>query len=170
MQSTEPENGTRTPRQNSRYAQRGVRREYELWFKLQAVRETLAPGASVSVIARRHNINANMLFTWRRHYREGVLAPVGTVAKDGFVPVGVIGDQGEILPPAPLQKPAAKAPTLPLPPPTITKPDTHPDSTRRAAVPGSIELHLSRTVKVRLEGDVDQTRLRNVLAVAKEFI
>lgn len=28
--------------------------------------ETFAPGASVSIVARRHDVNANMLFTWRR--------------------------------------------------------------------------------------------------------
>jgi transposase len=28
--------------------------------------ETLEPGASMSMVARRHDVNANMLFTWRR--------------------------------------------------------------------------------------------------------
>lgn len=30
------------------------------------VAETFEPGASVSVVARRHDVNADMLFTWRR--------------------------------------------------------------------------------------------------------
>ena len=39
----------------------------------QIVEETLQPGASVAVIARRHNVNANQVFHWRKLYREGRL-------------------------------------------------------------------------------------------------
>jgi transposase len=38
-----------------------------------AVEETLRPGASVAVIARRHGVNANQVFHWRKLYREGRL-------------------------------------------------------------------------------------------------
>jgi transposase len=37
------------------------------------VEETLLPGASVSRVARRHDVNANQLFYWRKLYREGRL-------------------------------------------------------------------------------------------------
>jgi transposase len=37
------------------------------------VEETLQPGASVAVIARRHGVNANQVFHWRKLYREGRL-------------------------------------------------------------------------------------------------
>jgi len=37
------------------------------------VEETLKPGASVSQIARAHDINANQVFAWRKLYREGRL-------------------------------------------------------------------------------------------------
>jgi transposase len=37
------------------------------------VEETLRPGASVAVIARRHGVNANQVFQWRKLYREGRL-------------------------------------------------------------------------------------------------
>ena len=42
--------------------------------------ETLRPGASVAVIARRHDVNANQVFHWRKLYREGRLdvAPPAT--------------------------------------------------------------------------------------------
>jgi transposase len=30
------------------------------------VAETLEPGASVSIVARRHDVNSNQLFRWRR--------------------------------------------------------------------------------------------------------
>ena len=38
------------------------------------VEETLAPGASVSKIARAHGVNANQLFGWRKMYHEGLLS------------------------------------------------------------------------------------------------
>jgi hypothetical protein len=37
------------------------------------VEETLEPGASVARVARKHGINANQVFQWRRMYREGRL-------------------------------------------------------------------------------------------------
>lgn len=41
--------------------------------KLQIVRETLQSEASVAVIARRHGVNANQVFTWRRQFHRGQL-------------------------------------------------------------------------------------------------
>jgi transposase len=59
--------------------------------KRQMVQETLKPGASVAIIARRHGVNANQLFSWRRQYRRGVLELVdATVAEEAaLVPVAV---------------------------------------------------------------------------------
>ena len=37
------------------------------------VEETLVPGASVSRVARRHDVNANQVFHWRKLYQEGML-------------------------------------------------------------------------------------------------
>jgi transposase len=42
--------------------------------KLRIVQETVAPGASVADVARRHGVNANLLFSWRRQHQQGVLA------------------------------------------------------------------------------------------------
>ena len=42
--------------------------------KLRIVRETLVAGASVAEVARRHGVNANLLFSWRRLHEQGVLA------------------------------------------------------------------------------------------------
>ncbi|SDR49864.1 Transposase [Rhizobiales bacterium GAS113] len=47
------------------------RRRWSESLKRQIVAESLAPAASVSVVARRHDINANQLFTWRRRYGAG---------------------------------------------------------------------------------------------------
>ena len=60
------------------------RRVWSVDDKRRIVAETLAPGASVSVVARRHDLNANMLFTWRRAV-EAVALPVAD-DKVTFVP------------------------------------------------------------------------------------
>ncbi|SAL02492.1 transposase [Caballeronia pedi] len=44
--------------------------------KIAIVQETLEPGASVSGVARRHGVNANQVFGWRKQYQEGSLAAV----------------------------------------------------------------------------------------------
>jgi len=42
------------------------RRQWTRALKRRIVAETLEPGASVSIVARRHDVNANQLFKWRR--------------------------------------------------------------------------------------------------------
>jgi len=51
------------------------RRRHSLAFKQQAVAEVLAGQESISVIARRHDINANLLFKWKRLYLSGGANP-----------------------------------------------------------------------------------------------
>ena len=46
------------------------RRRWSEAQKRQIVSESREPGVSVSVVARRYNVNANQVFTWRRQYRE----------------------------------------------------------------------------------------------------
>lgn len=48
------------------------------------VRETYEPGMSVSLVARRHGVNPNQLFHWRRLERDGALTAVG--AGEAVVP------------------------------------------------------------------------------------
>jgi transposase len=48
---------------------RGGRGRRQLWSvdrKRQIIAESFEPGASVAKVARRHGVNANLLFTWRR--------------------------------------------------------------------------------------------------------
>jgi len=52
------------------------------------VEETLVPRASVSRVARRHDVNANQVFHWRKLYQEGRL---GTTSN--FLPVRVASEQ-----------------------------------------------------------------------------
>lgn len=44
--------------------------------KLAMVRETYEPGMTVSLVARRHGINPNQLFHWRKLERIGALTAV----------------------------------------------------------------------------------------------
>lgn len=47
------------------------RRSYSTAFKRRVVAETLEPGALVAAVARRHGLNANMVFLWRGDPRFG---------------------------------------------------------------------------------------------------
>ena len=52
---------------------RPVRRMRSLAEKRAIVAETRVPGASVAEVARRHGVNANLLFNWRRLQQRGLL-------------------------------------------------------------------------------------------------
>lgn len=66
----------------------GRRPNFPSEFKRQVVEATLQPGASVSLIAREHDVNANLVFRWRHQYQEGLFGPVSQSAT--FLPVQVI--------------------------------------------------------------------------------
>jgi transposase len=61
------------------------RRQYSEALKRQMVAETQVPGASVSVVARRHDVNSNQLFRWRRQ-----LLPKAAVESGAMLPVAVV--------------------------------------------------------------------------------
>ena len=69
------------------------RRQWSKAFKRQVVAETLEPGASVSIVARRHDVNANQLFKWRRE-----MAAAQSPAKQSvpMLPVEVAPEAGEL--------------------------------------------------------------------------
>ena len=50
-----------------------TRRRWPVDEKVRIVLETLEPGVSVPVVARRHSVNANQLFIWRGQYQRGEL-------------------------------------------------------------------------------------------------
>lgn len=62
------------------------RRRWSLSEKMAMVRETYEPGMSVSLVARRHGINPNQLFQWRKLEKVGALTAVG--AGEPVVPAG----------------------------------------------------------------------------------
>lgn len=55
------------------------------------VEETLLPGSSVSRVARRHDVNANQVFYWRKLYHEGRLG-----AGQKLLPVKISGKEAEL--------------------------------------------------------------------------
>src|ERR1700749_4533599 len=67
-------------------ASRSKRKSYKLDEKRRMVAESYAPGASVSRVARRYEINANLLFTWRRQMR----APSTPAPSIELIPVDII--------------------------------------------------------------------------------
>ena len=65
------------------------RRQYSEASKRQMVAETQLPGGSVSIVARRHDVNSNQLFRWRRQ-----LLPKAVVESGTMVPVEIAPDGG----------------------------------------------------------------------------
>ena len=65
--------------------------------KRRVVLESFEAGASVSVVAHRHDVNANQVFAWRKLYWDGLLGG------GGLVPVAVVADG-----------PVASAPSPPI--------------------------------------------------------
>jgi transposase-like protein len=71
------------------------RRRNRSWpepLKLEIVAASLEPGASVSVVARRHDVNANQVFTWRRRYDVGLAE-----GEAAMVPVAVLSSRASSL-------------------------------------------------------------------------
>ncbi len=56
---------------------RRSRRRWSEDFKRRVVAEAAAPGASAAAVARRYDLNANLLFNWKRRYEvSGQFLPV----------------------------------------------------------------------------------------------
>jgi transposase len=107
--------------------------------KLQFVRETYLPGRAVSAVAHAHDLNTNLLFTWRKQYWEDVLS----AAEDGpFLPVQVVSES------------EASDRNVSMPSPKWPA--------AREARPGVIRVELRRG-NVSIEGSVDPTMLRAAL-------
>ena len=69
-----------------------VRRHNRSWpeaLKREIVAASLAPGASVSLVARRYNVNSNQVFAWRKLFGETGITARGPQ----LVPVVVTPDE-----------------------------------------------------------------------------
>jgi transposase len=116
------------------------RRRWRAEDKYRIVQETLAPGAVVMAVARRHGISTGLLYTWRRQALSRAMS--------GFLPVQVVGDV---------------APASPLPGTGITAEPPLPEAASSPAS-GVIEIVLSSGVSLRVDGTVDEDALRRVLS------
>ena len=97
--------------------------------------ETLGAGCSVARVARKHGVNANQVFQWRRLYREGKLgAPPQSAMK--LLPVSV-SDEYEL----------AKSERADAVPVHL----------------GAIHIELPGEVRISMEGSVDPAMVRVVL-------
>jgi len=73
----------------------GKRRRNKRWpvaLKREIVEATLQPGASVSVVARQYDVNANQVFAWRRRYLGAEEAPPPATSLAGLVPVTITSE------------------------------------------------------------------------------
>jgi transposase len=101
----------------------------------QIVEETLKPGASVSLVARAHDVNTNQVFNWRKLYQEGRLE--------------VAPSTSTLLPVKISDAPAA----------VDSGSERRPVKTRR---PGVIDIDLGHA-RVRIEGAADPDCIRAAL-------
>src|ERR1700739_2369924 len=76
------------PRQLEVITETGRRRWFSKDAKARIVEETLAPGAIVSEVARRHGLTPQQVFTWRRQARKVAPPPTESEAPT-FVPAVV---------------------------------------------------------------------------------
>ena len=67
---------------------RRVRRFWSEEEKRRIVAQSYAPGVSVSVVARRYDVNSNLIFTWRRDPRYKPAADADDALS--FLPVEVV--------------------------------------------------------------------------------
>ena len=114
------------------------RRRWSRDDKMRIIEETLAPGAVVTEIARRHGISTSLVFTWRRRAR------LASVASSGprLVPVQLTPAAAESVP-------------------SIEAAAAIPSRRRR----GLIEIELGGGKRVSVDENVDADALGRVLDV-----
>ncbi len=118
-----------------------TRRVHDQSFKDDLIAQSLVPGASVSAIAMKGGINANLLFKWRReHVRAKNKAAAASAT---LLPVYVVPD----ISPTPASRPAA--------------------AVSRGAHPGVIEVEIAGA-QLRLRGAVDEAALSSVLRALRQ--
>jgi transposase len=111
--------------------------------KLQIVAESRVPGVSVSEVGRRHEVNANQIFAWRRQQDQGVLSQ--RIPRSGvkLLPVQVRGESEE-----PETQAKGVRPTAPV-------------------NEGRIEITLADGVRIVVSGTVSADQLHRVLSVLR---
>ena len=115
------------------------RRRWSVEEKREIALESLEPGVSVSIVARRHGIGSGQLYTWRRQLLEGSLGPAPQpVAKFARVEVTAVAGPSEATGPAEPQP--ASTPVVPA-------------SRSASSGEGIIEISLPGGVSVRVDAE-----------------
>ncbi len=136
--------------------------------KRRIVEETFPPGASVAAVARKYDLNSNMLFRWRRLYRRGEFGPAGPQPRESiaeFVSVGVIGEDGRLVPDMPgiaKGKPVIDQGVQPerqTPQPAV---ESQPAASQR------VDLQLACGARISFESSIDDASLRRLITLIKE--
>ena len=127
-----------------RKASGASRRRYAAEFKRQLVRMSLVPGASAAKIALKHQLNANLLFKWRRLYLREI---AGTAAEPMKLLPVTVREYADESGPAPVD--TAKSAR----------------SSRRTR-PGTIEIELPEG-RIRVKGGVEIELLRLVVQMVR---
>ena len=143
------------------------RRRWSREAKLRIVRESLAPGAVVSEVARRNEVAASLIYVWRRQALAGLLDgfhPVRIIAEPQGAPVDTADGDADVVPEPPREPrvPAGSVSTARA----ICAPEREHTSEPPTATPArsGIEVTLPGGVVVRVDGAVDAKALRAVLA------
>ncbi len=123
----------------------GRRRHWSDEDKARIVAECDAPGSSVSLVARRHNLNTNLLFSWRRQLRDRQ----GGTGEISFVPAVIARQE-------PAGDRPAEMPREPQPGLVVTSP---------SRPPCRIEIVLSDSRRIIVDEGVSAAALARVIGV-----
>ncbi|MCC6430332.1 MAG: transposase [Gemmatimonadaceae bacterium] len=123
-----------------------TRRLRTLDEKLRILAETALPGGSVAAVARKHDLNANLLFAWRRLHRLGLLE--GQRHAPPMLPVTIT---------TPTLAPTRRARAV-----TVAS-DTGATRARTPIAESCIEIVVGEGTRVRLHGDAQRAVLLRLL-------
>jgi hypothetical protein len=151
---------------------RPQQRHWEIQDKRRIVEETFVPGASVSVVARRNDVNSNMLFRWRREYRRGEFGPAAPdratkSASLDFVRVGVIGEDGRLVQNMGDGRQELCSGANEASSPGASRPIGN--GSKPSVSPGRIELELPGLARITFDANLDDVSLRRLITLVKEL-
>jgi len=161
------------------------RRSWSDEEKQLLVAEALLPGASVADVARRHGVNANLLFNWRRMalvpavrgsdqlepaVKHAELHPAATSSSAAtvadFIPIGVFARAPDGGPGLHAAAPTTQSTGSPPAPVARSSPRTVAQTRLEMDMrPGLIEIDLVCGTRLRVDAFVNEKALQRVLAV-----
>jgi transposase len=107
-------------------------------LKRRIVAETLEPGASVSIVARRHDVNANQVFKWRHEMAaEEPSTEAASIGSVTMLPVEIVPEPSEA---------------------------RRPERVRRS---GTIEITFACGARLCVRGEVSPETLRQVIGLLR---